>query len=213
MPTYVLTQYPTDPPEVELIFPLAVPEGLDAVHTGVCVALKRLRPLRPIDHETVNGLTTYNLEYHGVMVQLFVIRVTTLITKLQIQIIGALLEKTAHSSEEPLLNPEIIRALSAIMQTVDEQVVKLLRQGVTTDDLKPPPPTGGEMRAIFDWQRIYHPDMTDDELAEVVHFSPNTIRNERSRLKYGKRLVRESTSFDEFARRHMTREQRDAYGY
>ncbi len=69
MQNFVYTIDPAALPTVELVYPLASPEGHQTVRTAVAAALMRLRPLARIPAaETTNGVTAYYLSFCNVYV-------------------------------------------------------------------------------------------------------------------------------------------------
>jgi hypothetical protein len=188
-------------PLIERVYPLAHAGAFTAVQDAVFCALVNLR-LRPrLASLALNGRYVYQCEYRGTLTHVFVLRAAEDVAVVRIYVLG--IDSTrGDTMEAALCCPQTLVTLTSMLQAIDVSVIRLLRQGTTPADLLPKIPPKWDMVAVFEWQRIYHPDMTDVELAALCSMEDQSLRNLRSRLNYSKHLYHDAVPEDEFPRRY-----------
>jgi hypothetical protein len=182
MTDFVFMADPTALPTVEMVYPLASPEGHQTVRTAVLAALTRLRPLSPIPAaETTDGVTVYYLSFCNIYVQLLIVQISERLANLQITIVGKLVNpRTLQMADESLLTPTIMKEITVVLQTVDRFVQDSLRKTYVLDELKPPAPPLDDLQALFYYQRIYFPHLDDVKFSEHIKVPIQTLRNWRN---------------------------------
>lgn len=182
MQSFVYTIDPGALPTVEMVYPLASPEGHQTVRTAVAAAMMRLRPLSVIPAaETTDGLTAYYLSFCNVYVQILIAQVTPKLANLQITIVGRLVDpRTIQVVDETMLTPQIMKEIAIILQTVDRYAQDFLRKAYLLDELKPPPPPLDNHQALFYYQRIYFPHLDDNQFSQRIGVPVPTLRNWRN---------------------------------
>lgn len=132
MQSFVYMIDPAALPTVELVYPLASPEGHQTVRTAVAVSLMRLRPLARIPAaETTDGVAGYYLSFCNVYVQILIAQVTPRLANLQITIVGRLVDpRTVQVVDETMLTPQIMEQIATIFNTVDHLLPASGRQPV-----------------------------------------------------------------------------------
>jgi hypothetical protein len=185
-----------------MVYPLAHAGAIETIKAAVALAASLIKPGDKLSREDHHEFTRFLICFGPTVTQASIIRVEELIANVRIDVVGALVPAAFATKHEPAGHHDVIAGASFIMQVIDERVEDLLRKGVSLNDLKPPPPSINNMWAVFNWQRIYYPEMSEEELAAAVHLSPQTIRNERSRLKFGKRLIKEIMSLEEMRKKY-----------
>jgi hypothetical protein len=158
MQSFVYMIDPAALPTVEMVYPLASPEGHQTVRTAVVAALMRLRPLSHIPAaETVDGVTVYYLNFCNVYVQILLVQLSERLSNLQITIVGRLVDsRTVQAIDETMLTPQIMKEVATILNAVDRYVQDFLRK-VLLDEIKPPPPPLDHHQTLFYYHRIYFP--------------------------------------------------------
>lgn len=197
-----LESYFGDTPVLEMVYPVANPDAYKTVCTAVFYALSRMNPMEKVQWHEGPTATQYMVFTNHICAQVFVLRATDNVVDVRIHYIGTKKPYTPEDCGDLLKNDMFIRAGSHLLQVIDEAVVGLLRVGVCADDLKPPVPPCTDMRAVFNWQRMYYPSMTDGELAQLIGLEPQTVRNERTKHNYSRRMFSESLTLDDFRRRY-----------
>jgi hypothetical protein len=184
MQSFVYMIDPAALPTVEMVYPLASPEGHQTVRTAVVAALMRLRPLSFIPAaETVDGVTAYYLSFCNVYVQILLVQLSERLSTLQITIVGKLVDAhTVQVVDETLLTPQIMKEVATIFNTVDRYVQDFLRKVYLLDELKPPPPPLDNHQALFYYHRIYFPHLDDNQFSEHVDVPLPTLRNWRHKV-------------------------------
>jgi hypothetical protein len=169
---------------IEMVFPLAKPEGHQAVRTAIVAALLRMRPLAaPLAGKTTEGVTPYYLVFSNVVVQFLVIEVTELLANVQVTIVGKQNGPGPYEQfDETLLTPAILEEIAIVFGAIDLYVQDFLRKAYLLDELKPPPPPLDNHQALFYYQRIYFPHLDDNQFSQYVEVPLPTLRNWRHKV-------------------------------
>jgi hypothetical protein len=184
MQSFVYMIDPAALPTVEMVYPLATPEGHQTVRTAVVAALMRLRPLSMIPAaETVDGVTAYYLSFCNVYVQILVVQLSERLSNVQITIVGRLVDsRIVQIIDETMLTSQIMKEVATIFNAVDRYGQDFLRKAYLLDELKPPPPPLENHQALFYYHRIYFPHLDDNQFSQLVEVPLQTLRNWRSKV-------------------------------
>lgn len=185
---------PTDPPDIDLTFPLTRSEGHDAVNTAVTNALFQITGGKIIEYKSMNGVSSYMFLYKNICLQILVVRVSEYIASFQQNIVGYVTDGELNEmTEQEFFTPEVIHTLTSILQAVFDTVSSHLRKIYTIDELKPPPPPYDDHVSLFLYQRIYFPNLTDEEFGLRINVPVQTLRNWRSQAGMSSRMFRPAT--------------------
>lgn len=197
-----LETYFGDTPVLEMVYPVASPDAYKTVCAAVFYALSRMNPMKKVQWHEGPTATQYMVFTNHICAQVFVLHATDNVVDVRIHYIGTEKPYKPEDCGDLLKNDVFIRAASHLLQVIDDAIVGLLRVGMCTDDLKPPVPPCTNMRAVFNWQRMYYPSMTDGELAQRIGMEAQSVRNERSKHNFSKRTFSEALPIDELRRRY-----------
>jgi hypothetical protein len=179
---------------------------MKAVSAAVFYAASRLYTKGPVQWQETDAGAVFYIPYKDVITQVFVLHVSDYVASVRIHVVAIWEPYDAEFWMELLTDDRVVVPVAMTLQVIDHAVSDLLRAGVKIDDLKPPIPPASDWQLIFHWQRLYHPTMTDDELARLIGLEPQTVRNERSRLGLAKRDFSERVSLDKLRQRFAIRE-------
>jgi hypothetical protein len=174
----------------ETVYPLAFRDAYKAVNAAVFYVIGRLNSGRRVEREEVEGGSLYYVGIDGVVMQIFVLYVADYYATIRAHLVGIYPPPGTQSVMEFLHRREVYLTLSKFLHTLDAEVGKLLRMGLSENDMKPPPPPTHNMDVVFTWQRMYYPNMTDRELADHIGVAYSTVRNARSKHQQLKRIPR-----------------------
>jgi hypothetical protein len=179
-------------PKYDIIYPLASPGAFKTVNAAVFYVLSRFSPGEPVERDEVDGGTVYSLLYRTWLIQLFVLHVsdTTACIRLHnCQPLGGRDGNTRDYAWKPARpDAAYVQGIGALVEAIHAAVSELLGYAITLGaETAPPPPAASDLYAVFQWQRLYRPSMSDRELAELVNLSYQAIRNARSKLRQVRR--------------------------
>lgn len=190
-------EYTSVEPGFELIYPLSTTNAFKTVNAAVFYTFARLCPTQRVERDEVDGGVAYHFRYEDTVFQLFVLHISDTVASLRLHrcelVKEALLWRDyAWQPRDP--SGKVQRGMAALLASIDEAIVDSLRCASRLDIHQPPPhPPASELFHVFTWQRIYHPDMPDKELAELIGVSHQTVRNARSRYQQTKRSSQNAT--------------------
>ncbi len=174
----------------EYTYHLATSNAFKTVNAAVFITLSRYSGTRPVVRDEIDGATAYLLHADSVQAQLFVAHITDRVASIRLHYrvpIDPIQFIVWRNSPRPKIAFEVFDSLFA---GCHEEIIKMLRHAALVEEHAPPAPPKNHFADIFTWQAIYYPDMPDDELADTIGVSYQTLRNKRSKLGHLKRTAR-----------------------
>jgi hypothetical protein len=184
-------EYTSERLTYEIIYPLPTGDAFKTVNAAVFYAFSRIQPDQRVERDAVDGGVVYYFRFERGLYQLFLLHISPSIVSLRIHRCELLVDAMTYRNyawqpRDP--DSDEVYGLIALVGIVNEAITDSLRCAVKMDVMAiPPPPPASELHHVFTWQQIYHPDMPDKELAELIGVSHQTVRNARSRYQQTKR--------------------------
>jgi hypothetical protein len=202
---YPTPEYVSAEPAYDLVYPIPSTDAFKTVSGAVFYVLSRCAPGETVPRDEVPGGIVYNLKLNDTPFQLFILHVSDRVACLRLHYL--------HPASELVLNGlDVVwrprdpkspyrRGIAALFGAIHEAIVDLLRYSIEVGkETIPPVPPATDMHAVFRWQEIYHPTMTDRELADKVGISHQGLRNARSKSQLTKREARKHSLNSQVAR-------------
>lgn len=203
--TYTEPEYISADEGYDLVYPIPSADAFKTVSGAVFYVLSRIAPGETVPRDEVPGGIVYNLKHDGTAFQLFVLHVSEHVACLRFHYLLPTCEMELFERNivwRPR-DPKLLyrRGIMALLGAIHEAIVDLLRYSIEIGkETKPPAPPASDMHAVFRWQEVYHPTMTDRELADLIGVSHQTIRNARSKSHQTKREARRRAAEAQVAR-------------
>ncbi len=175
-----IPENPTDEPTIHTTYHIDCPDAFSLVEVSVMRALILLGC--PSEAERPHDSLAYFMFTRGsAAFQIFVYGLDR--THIGVDIYFHPLPSVSLNSPRNL--ETIAQTSMGVIFIIDSMVIRSINQGVACKLFRPPPPPPTrDMRSVFDWQRIYHPRMSDKELGELLSMAPQSIRNMRNQQSY-----------------------------
>lgn len=184
-------EYASVDPSYEFVYPLPSGNAFKTVNGAVFYTLNRFCPLQDSTRDEVDGGTVYYLAYKGTIIQLFVLHISEHTAVIRVHQLAPMKERGVDYMWRPRDDrKEVMQGFAAIYAAIHEAIVDNLRYAIRLEETLPPPPPNTDLTAVFIWQELYHPTMTDRELAELINYSHQALKNARNRTGRIKRVPR-----------------------
>lgn len=171
----------------QLDFNLPNTDAFKTVSAGVFYALSRYQPYKPFPRDQVDGGIRYLIQGPcGTHAILFVLHLTPTVARLVLHFLAPddpIQRIVWNNNSIPTKDTDFF---DSIFQLCEAGVSQILGDAAQIEGINPPIPKG-DLQAAVAWQAIYAPEMTDEQLAELVGRSPQSIRNFRSNHNLQKR--------------------------
>lgn len=182
-------RYPEDwphPPLLEHVYPVDPerPGAFASINQAVCSMVDRFTGGQAQPRVVHDGYVAYDkVRLPGVESRISVIQATPSLVFVQLHVTAL---DTQRFPQERITDRGVY-ALAWLLDQLDTQVERYLRAGFHAGDYAPPVPDTADWPAVFEWQRIYHPRMTEAQLGEVVHMGAQSVANKRSEVMASRR--------------------------
>ena len=108
----------------------------------------------------------------------------------RLRLIGVDVGPGLPSPLEQRPRPKIALVLEGLLHRLHAEIKAHLQTSILYDEVSPPPPPANELDLVLRWRELYHPTMTNKQLAERIAMPYQTLRNTLSWRKQGARVPR-----------------------
>ena len=186
----------------ERFYPVAESSLFNTIDAAIANHISNMRGRQLLTRGGQDFAAFYEYPHPEMDAEVAIVLAKPKLVNVQLKIFQVVLPDTTITVEDYFISARFAILYTSIIAQTDEAVLKYLRADVKYDELIPPAPIGGDYEEIFEWQRIYYPEITDVELGNLVAQSPQTLANERSRLNYGKQGLRRRVHVSELEKQY-----------
>ena len=186
----------------ERFYPVAESSLFNTIDAAIANHISNMRGRQFLTRGGQDFAAFYEYPHPEMDAEVAIILTKPKLVNVQLKIFQLVLPDTTITVDEYLVSARFAMLYTSVITQTDEAVLKYLRAGVKYDELIPPAPIGGDYAEIFEWQRIYYPEITDAELGQLVAQSPQTLANERTKLSYGKQGMRHRVHVSELEKQY-----------
>ena len=178
-------------------YPLAHANALRTMNGAVMCTLRRCCATQPFVYSEFMGGALYTFRIASIVADLFVLSLTERVAMLRLRPFGIAAEPAARVIPEQEHQPEIALTFQGLLQRLHAEIKTHLRAEVAYDELSPLPPPANELDLVLRWRELYHPTMTNKDLAKRIAMPYQTFRNKLSLRGQRTRVPRGAPRGDE----------------
>ena len=172
--------FTTEEQEYIAHYPHAHANALRTMNGAVMCTLRRCCAAQPFGYSEFMGGALYTVRIASITADLFVLSITERVAMLRLRPLGIAAEPEAPMTSEQGHQQEIARTLQNLLLRLHAEIKTHLRAEVAYDELSPLPPPANELDLVLRWRELYHPTMTNKDLASRIAMPYQTFRNKLS---------------------------------
>jgi hypothetical protein len=172
--------FPKEEQEYIAHYPLAHANALRTMNGAVMCTLRRCCATQPFAYSEFMGGALYTFRIASSVADLFVLSITERVAMLRLRPLAIANWSTATIPPEQEHQHEIARTFQSLLLRLHAEIKAHLRAEVAYDDLSPLPPPANELDLVLRWRELYHPTMTNKDLASRIAMPYQTFRNKLS---------------------------------